>query len=368
MKGKFVKLTIAIALALVVYHLTKDTFYTLTGAIVNGAIPLLIALALSYIMYQTIRLVELLLKLIGVKNQKVLRGISISITLVTTIGSLVGAIYLTMPAIISNLQQLISNLPTIHSRAVEILDSILQNIPFLNEISAETLVGDILGSISEALPVVYNLLLSIIEGTAEGVLILSLIVMMCIMILYETTYLADSISTAITHLFGYKVENMLNRSLNCANVVLGGYYLGKLTESSIVGVASLVYYLIIGVPYAPFFSILLALAYLIPFIGGYIALVPTAILLVFDTPLLALWTVLGGLIIVNVVGMFLSPLVLKSKLNIHPITVIVSVLIGGELLGLIGLIIAPPVASLIKMAINIYSSRRKKPVPVDNCQ
>ena len=368
MKGKFIKLTIAVSLALVVYYLVKDTFYTLTGAIVNGSIPLLIALALSYLMYQTIRIVELVLKLIGLRNAKVMRGISISITLATTIGSLVGAIYLTMPAIISNLEQLISNLPTIQSRAVEILDSILGNIPFLNEINAESLVADILGSITGALPMVYNILVSIIESTAEGILILSLIVMMCIMILYETTSLADGLSISVTHIFGYKVENMLNRSLNCANVVLGGYYLGKLTESSIVGVVSLAYYLIIGVPYAPFFSILLALAYLIPFVGGYIALVPTAILLVFDTPLLALWAVVGGLIIVNVVGMFLSPLVLKSKLNIHPITVIVSVLIGGELLGLIGLIIAPPVASLIKMAINIYASRRSKPVLLDKCQ
>lgn len=368
MKGKFVKLTIAIALSLIIYYLTKDTFYTITEAIINGAIPLLIALAFSYLMYQTIRLVELPLKLIGLRNPKVVRGISIAITIVATLGSMVGAIYLTMPAIISHLQQLISNLPTIQQRAVEVIDSLLSNIPFLNEISAESLVGDILGSISETLPMVYNILVSIIESTAEGILILSLIIMMCIMILYETTSLSSSISTAITHLFGYKVENMLNRSLNCANVVLGGYYLGKLTESSIVGIVSLAYYLIIGVPYAPFFSILLALAYLIPFIGGYIALVPTAILLIFDTPLIALWAVVGGLIIINVVGMLLSPLVLKSRLNIHPITVIVSVLIGGELLGLIGLIVAPPVASLIKMAINIYASRRSKPVVLEKCQ
>ena len=209
------------------------------------------------------------------------------------------------------------------------------------------------------------MLLALIESTADGILILSLIIMMCIMILYEKQSLGENISVALTHIFGYRIENMLNRSLNCVDVVLSGYYLGKMTESSIVGSVSLVYYLVIGVPYAPFFSILLALTYLIPYIGGYIALVPTAILLIFDTPIIAIWAVVGGLVIVNMVGMFLSPLVLKSKLNIHPITVIVSVLIGGKLLGLIGLIIAPPIASLIKMAINIYASMRSKPVPIE---
>ena len=185
MKSKFVKLSICIALALVIYYLIKDVFSTVLGAILGGSIPLLISIAVSYLMYQTIRLIELLLRQIGMKNPKWIRAMSIIITIVITICSIVFALYLTIPAIITNLEHLIANLPTIQLRAVEILDEILSSIPFLNEISAESLVKDLLGAISNSLPLVYNMLLALIESTAEGILILSLIIMMCIMILYE---------------------------------------------------------------------------------------------------------------------------------------------------------------------------------------
>jgi predicted PurR-regulated permease PerM len=130
---------------------------------------------------------------------------------------------------------------------------------------------------------------------------------------------------------------------------LGHYLRAKLIVMTIIGAITYVTLLVIGLPYAIPLSILVALGQLIPRIGPWLARIPLLVV-----ALLQGWAVFGitfaaSIVIENLKGSFVSPFVEGNQLNIHPLLVFVSVLVGSTLLGVGGAFIAVPAAAMIQV-------------------
>ena len=134
-------------------------------------------------------------------------------------------------------------------------------------------------------------------------------------------------------------------------VRFGGYVLGNVVMSVIAGAATFVWLLIFGVPYALPLAVLVALLDLVPVVGAVIGGgVTTLVALTVSWPL-ALATV-GFFVVYNLVEDYvLMPKIMGRTVEVPAVLTVVAVLIGGALLGIIGAVVAIPVAAAVLLVI-----------------
>ncbi|WP_444684286.1 AI-2E family transporter [Alkalicoccus luteus] len=136
---------------------------------------------------------------------------------------------------------------------------------------------------------------------------------------------------------------------------LSAYIQGQAIVSVCVGILSYIVYLIIGLDYAVVLALIAMFTNLIPFVGPFIGTIPAVIVALFDSPITALWVVIGIIIIQQIESNLISPNVMGHKLKVHPLTIILLLLIAGNLAGLIGLILAIPTYAISKVIVqNVY--------------
>jgi predicted PurR-regulated permease PerM len=151
----------------------------------------------------------------------------------------------------------------------------------------------------------------------------------------------------------------LRRSLDRMAAAVGGYVAGALTIALIAGVATYIVLLILGVPFRAPLAVIAGLFSLIPLVGATIAAVLIGVVTLFEnfptaTIVWAIWAVVYQQFENHVI----QPQIQKRTVNVHPFITIVSVLLGATLLGVIGALVAIPVAASIQILIREYVDLR----------
>lgn len=132
------------------------------------------------------------------------------------------------------------------------------------------------------------------------------------------------------------------------NKTLASYIQGQLLVSLSVGTLATIGYFIIGLPYALILGIVVAITNIIPYVGPFLGAAPAVIIALFNSPLLALLTIVVIVIAQQVEGNVLSPLIIGKQLDTHPATIIILLLVAGNLAGILGMILAVPVYAVSK--------------------
>lgn len=133
---------------------------------------------------------------------------------------------------------------------------------------------------------------------------------------------------------------------------VGGYFLGNILTSVIAGVGTLVWLVIFGVPYALLLSVFVALMDLIPIVGSTIAgLVVSLVALTVSLPV-AIATAAFYIVYRNAEDYLITPKVMNRTVDIPGLATVIAVLVGAALLGIIGALLAIPVAAGIKLTLD----------------
>lgn len=140
---------------------------------------------------------------------------------------------------------------------------------------------------------------------------------------------------------GLLVDEILTR--------VGGYVLGNIATSLIAGVAAFIFLVIVGVPYPVALAMLVALLDLIPLIGATLAALACVAVAFFVSVPVGLITAAYFLVYQQIENYVLVPRVMKRTVDVSPITTVIAVLIGGTLLGVVGALLAIPVAAAIQL-------------------
>ncbi|MGI6081790.1 MAG: AI-2E family transporter [Limnochordia bacterium] len=133
------------------------------------------------------------------------------------------------------------------------------------------------------------------------------------------------------------------------NQLAGAFLRGQVIVAIIVGLLISVGLALLKVKYALVIGIMAAVFEFIPYFGPAVAAVPAVLFGLMRSPATAFWTVLLIIAVHQVEGAILQPHVMSGTLDLHPLTVIAAVLIGGELLGIWGMFMAVPVAAALKL-------------------
>lgn len=141
------------------------------------------------------------------------------------------------------------------------------------------------------------------------------------------------------------------------NTKFGDYIFAKFIEATIVGVIITLGLWIIGFPFAFLLGIVAAITNIVPYVGPIIGFLPALIVgLVDQNPDTTLGAMVILYLVANIVDLALVfPLLVSKIVNLHPMMVIASVIIGSQFAGVIGMIISIPIAAFIKLLfIEVY--------------
>lgn len=139
-----------------------------------------------------------------------------------------------------------------------------------------------------------------------------------------------------------------------ADLAVGGYLRGQLLITVLLGVIIWIGLSLIGIPLATAISFLAAVFNLVPYLGPILGVVPAVLLGFTVSPWAAVLAVVVFTVANQLEAHVLGPLILSRNTNLHPVTVMLSIMAGVGLMGLVGALIAVPVAAMIKVILEDY--------------
>jgi predicted PurR-regulated permease PerM len=141
---------------------------------------------------------------------------------------------------------------------------------------------------------------------------------------------------------------------------MSGWLSGQLMLSVIIGVASFIGFTLLQIPYALPLAIIAAVGELIPMIGPTVGAVPALIVALLSSRW-QFWCVLAfAFLLQKVENYFIVPRVMAKKVSVSPLAVFIAFLIGASLLGVMGAILAIPVAAILQVAFDEAFVKRRE--------
>ena len=148
--------------------------------------------------------------------------------------------------------------------------------------------------------------------------------------------------------------------------IFGRFLSGKILDSTIIAFITFIVLTISNMPYVTLISFIVGVSNIIPFFGPLIGAIPSFFIILFVSPIKALWFLLIVVLIQQLDGNIIGPKILGDSLGISPFWILFSLLIAGKLLGFIGLIIGVPLFVFIYSIVKDFIEARleKKGLPV----
>ncbi len=198
--------------------------------------------------------------------------------------------------------------------------------------------------------------LSVVRSLASGIFAFVTILVLTFLMVLE----APKMTSSFLNLFSDhgRRERMRLVAADCAKAVTG-YMAGNLAISAVAGVATFVFLTVAGVPFAGVLGLWVAFADLIPLVGATLGAIPTVGVAFLASPGRGVAALIFYVVYQQFENHVLQPTIMSRTVNLNPLAVLVSVLVGVELFGILGALLAIPAAGILQVIIrNVYDERR----------
>jgi predicted PurR-regulated permease PerM len=197
--------------------------------------------------------------------------------------------------------------------------------------------------------------LEVARSVASGVFAFVTILVLTFLMVLE----GPKLTAATLNLVGdAQRERVRVVAADCAKAVTG-YMAGNLAISVVAGLATFVFLTIAGVPFAGVLGLWVAFADLIPLVGATLGAIPTVAVAFLASPGKGVAALIFYVVYQQFENHVLQPTIMSRTVDLNPLAVLVSVLIGVELFGILGALLAIPAAGILQVvARNLYDERR----------
>lgn len=148
-------------------------------------------------------------------------------------------------------------------------------------------------------------------------------------------------------IFNLKWANAIVNEMRFVNQVFGGFIIGKLLDSLIIGIICFFATSLMKMPFAMLISVIVGVTNIIPFFGPFIGAIPSGFLVLLVSPVKCLYFLLWILLLQQFDGNILGPKILGDSTGLSSFWVLFSILLFGGLFGFVGMIIAVPAFAVI---------------------
>lgn len=156
---------------------------------------------------------------------------------------------------------------------------------------------------------------------------------------------------ALSLFFPKKIRKELRQTVREMNQTLSAYISSTVLDALIIGSLSFIAMTIFKQPYGLLLAVFCGVTNIIPYVGPFIGAVPSVLVGLFVSPWQALYMALSILVIQQLDGNIIKPLLMGKSLNIHPLTIILVLIAAGSVGGITGMLICIPVYAVIKTLI-----------------
>lgn len=363
--------------------LRMDDISAVVRTILNILRPIIYGLAIAYLLNPIVKTVERYLKLWVEKRfpnfkktQKLCRGIGIVVALVVMLAVISALFNMLIPELYSSIRNLALTLPGQVNEALRNLTVLMSQDTTLGKFFATFLteatmffqnwmrtdllsqVNDFMSHLTEGVFNVVNEVMNAVIG-----------IIVSVYVLYSKEKFSMQSKKIIYALFKPSHANMILHLSIKSNTIFGGFIIGKIIDSAIIGVLCFVGLSVLDMPYTVLVSVIVGVTNVIPFFGPYIGAIPSAVLIMLSDPKMGIYFILFILVLQQLDGNVIGPKILGDSTGLSAFWVMFSILLGGGLFGFVGMILGVPTFAVIyyvvNMLINHNLEKRKLPTETD---
>ena len=279
------------------------------------------------------------------KEKKGTRGFAILLAYAVAILLLMLLGWLVVPQIVNSIGMLFTNFPSYIQGVQEMLlyvqseygIDLQQATKMLDD--SEAMVKEIYAMATNAMPQI----VASIGSVASNFVAIFTSIAASIYMLADKDHLLHQLRTLAHAFLPEKVASNTLRICHYANVNFTGFFVGKIIDSAIIGVITFVAMTILRLDFAVLISVFIGITNIIPVFGPFIGAIPSVFILLLIDPLQAVIFCVLILIIQQVDGNFIGPKILGSSIGISALWILFSIVVGGDLFGIVGMIVGVPV-------------------------
>ncbi|MBP2621243.1 AI-2E family transporter [Streptococcus panodentis] len=317
-------------------------------------IPFLLGGFLYYITNPLVEFLE--------KRLKINRLVGILLTLCLLFGLIaLGVIYL-LPILINQLSSLINSTQGLYWEIQSWVNQLSKNTLFRNlniQSTIQQLNLSYVDILQNILNSVTNSLGSVVSAVVNTIMILIMTPIFLVYFLLDGRKLLPMLERTVLKRDRLNLSNLLTN----LNATIARYISGISIDALIIGTLAYIGYSVIGLKYALVFAIFSTLANLIPYVGPSIGLIPMIITYAFTDPHKMVAALVYMVIVQQIDGNILYPRIVGGVMKVHPITIMVLLLLSSNIYGIIGMIVAVPVYSILKeiakFLANLYDNHKE---------
>ncbi len=288
------------------------------------------------------------------------RGLVVAVVSLVTIVLVMTAGGLILQVVVVEVQNLVNGVPVYAPRLVSWVNDLIDLVPGGRDMVAgidiagqlSGLVSRVFSAFSQAI-LVFQYVIGLLSGALDVLMIL-------LLALYITTD-GPMIGRYLRAFLPPDRHEQAARITSRIFIRLGGWVSGQILLCVIIGCVSWVGLTLIGVPYAAVLALVAGIMEAVPNVGPIIAAVPAVIIAALYSPWQALLVALLYLGIQQLENYVIVPRVMSKAVELHPLAVLLALMIGCELLGVLGAVLAVPVAAAISVIVDEIRSERLTP-------
>ncbi|KRM52628.1 AI-2E family transporter [Ligilactobacillus araffinosus] len=324
--------------------------------------PFLIA---GFLFYLLNPLVKMLMK-IRIKKFKVKRPLAITVVFLLLISVLGLVISFFIPRLIEQIKSLVVGLPGYLSELQRFLTHLFNNshIDWLQKVDLHSYMNKFEGSLTSVLKK-FILSLTTSLGSVIGTITSVTVTLVTVpFILFYMLKDGEKLVPTVEKFFPEHNRSKVARLLHEMSATLSRYISGQMIECLFVGTFSAIGYSMTGIPYALLVGLFAGITNIIPYLGPYIGLMP-ALFLAFSKSLpTVFWVIVVCIIVQQLDGNLVYPNVIGKSLHLHPLTIIIILLVAGNIAGLLGMILGVPLYAVTKVVVKfVYDIAQIRTTP-----
>ncbi len=354
---------LVIAFSLVFYFvLLRLTKLSLTAGLIWDALkPIIYGCIIGYLLTPIVKKVDAKLypflerKLKSKKKAfKISRSVGIFVALVFLFAIIIILCNLLIPEIYKSVKNLLVTLPgqvnymILQLNALHLSDSGLSNV--LKSVVEEAvsmfqtwLRTDLAEDMNQLMT---NVTVGVLDVVSELFDIL-VGVIVSVYVMYGRETFARQSKKIVYALFPPKRANLILHLGNKSNEIFGGFIIGKIIDSIIIGILCFIALSIIKMPYTVLVSVIVGVTNVIPFFGPFIGAIPCAVLILLNDPIMGLYFIVFIFLLQQFDGNILGPKILGDTTGLSSFWVIFAILLGGGLFGFAGMLMGVPTFAVI---------------------
>ncbi|MBC9825665.1 AI-2E family transporter [Carnobacterium inhibens] len=332
---------IMIGIIIYIYHSIAFIFEPLNVIFSTLIAPVILAFVFYYLLNPIVDWME---------RHKIKRIWSVIILFVAIIGILIGAVALAFPPIQEQVTSLVNNFPTYVDTIGMTVISWVDGTPLENSASdlvewLNSWVSNIPSIAVDYFDTAVNGLTNIFSTVSNVVVVIVTFPIIAFFLLKDDEKFFSYVMKIIPPKFRKDTKNIFAT----INEQVGSYIKGQLMISLSLGIMMFIGFSIIGLDYAGVLAIVATFTSIIPYVGAALAMIPAIIIALTTSWVMVLKLIIVWVVVQFVDGNLVEPNIMGKNLNVHPLTIIIVLLVLGDLLGFVGLVLGVPIYAISRV-------------------